>query len=198
MRWFIRRRRIKDNWRIALEAHRGHPIGRCSRLVSHNVLTHSLSFLSLCLSFPLFILTYSPWTKTLWCHPTIIVASCASWRSTLLPCLVAPSRRLFNGYVFEFYIYMTYTYMIYFSPIQPSKKYLVIPVILRLAYLPLFLFCNYQPANTQRILPVYIHNDWIYLAIAITMGFSSGYLSSLSMMYCPKYVSLTNVKVRNT
>ncbi|XP_032682773.1 equilibrative nucleoside transporter 1-like isoform X2 [Odontomachus brunneus] len=70
----------------------------------------------------------------------------------------------------------------------PSKKYLVIPVILRLAYLPLFLFCNYQPANTHRILPVYIHNDWIYLAIAVTMGFSSGYLSSLSMMYCPKMV----------
>lgn len=87
-------------------------------------------------------------------------------------------------------LYMTYFVSAYVY-IQPGKKYLVIPVILRLAYIPLFLLCNYQPANTERILPVYIYSDWVYLAIAVTMGFSSGYLSSLSMMYCPKYVSLT-------
>ncbi|XP_067205556.1 NADPH-dependent diflavin oxidoreductase 1 isoform X4 [Linepithema humile] len=70
----------------------------------------------------------------------------------------------------------------------PSKKYLVIPVVLRLAYIPLFLLCNYQPARTTRILPILINDDRIYWVIAITMGLSSGYLSSLSMMYCPRMV----------
>lgn len=69
--------------------------------------------------------------------------------------------------------------------LQPNRKYLVIPVVLRLAYIPLFLLCNYQPVGTNRILPVLINNDWVFWVIAITMGLSSGYLSSLSMMYCP-------------
>ncbi|XP_036141862.1 NADPH-dependent diflavin oxidoreductase 1-like [Monomorium pharaonis] len=70
----------------------------------------------------------------------------------------------------------------------PSRKYLIIPVVLRLAYIPLFLLCNYQPIKTERILPVLIKNDWVFWTIAITMGLSSGYLSSLSMMYCPRMV----------
>ncbi|KAG5318596.1 S29A1 protein, partial [Pseudoatta argentina] len=68
----------------------------------------------------------------------------------------------------------------------PSRKYLVIPVILRIVYIPLFLICNYQPMGVERILPVLIKNDWVFWVIAITMGLSSGYLSSLSMMYCPR------------
>uniref|UniRef100_A0A1B0D6E7 Equilibrative nucleoside transporter n=3 Tax=Phlebotomus papatasi TaxID=29031 RepID=A0A1B0D6E7_PHLPP len=70
----------------------------------------------------------------------------------------------------------------------PSPKYLWFPVILRAAFLPLFLFCNYKPLGIERILPVYITNDWAYWAIAIVMSFSSGYLSSLAMMYTSKYV----------
>ncbi|XP_077261146.1 NADPH-dependent diflavin oxidoreductase 1 isoform X2 [Temnothorax americanus] len=70
----------------------------------------------------------------------------------------------------------------------PSKRYLVIPVVLRLAYVPLFLLCNYQPAETKRILPILINDDWVFFVIAVTMGLSSGYLSSLSMMYCPRMV----------
>ncbi|XP_068984794.1 NADPH-dependent diflavin oxidoreductase 1 isoform X4 [Bombus flavifrons] len=70
----------------------------------------------------------------------------------------------------------------------PSKKYLIIPVLLRVFYIPLFLFCNYKPSGVSRVLPVYISNDWIYFLIAVTMGISSGYFSSLSMMYCPRMV----------
>nr|AXY94712.1 equilibrative nucleoside transporter ent2 [Habrobracon hebetor] len=68
----------------------------------------------------------------------------------------------------------------------PSKRFLIIPVVLRAVFIPLFLFCNYMPAN--RSLPIYINNDWIYLAIGVTMGLSSGYFSSLGMMYCPTMV----------
>ncbi|XP_055678225.1 equilibrative nucleoside transporter 1 isoform X2 [Lutzomyia longipalpis] len=70
----------------------------------------------------------------------------------------------------------------------PSPRFLVIPVVLRAAFLPLFLFCNYRPLGIERILPVFITNDWVYWSIAVVMSFSSGYLSSLGMMYTSKYV----------
>lgn len=73
-----------------------------------------------------------------------------------------------------------------FPLLQPSKKYLMIPVVLRVLYIPLFLLCNYQPKGVERVLPVYINNDWVYFFIAVTMGVTSGYFSSLSMMYCPR------------
>lgn len=58
----------------------------------------------------------------------------------------------------------------------PSKKFLIIPVLLRLAFIPLFLFCKYYPKDIQRTLPVYIDNDWAYWIIAIIMSYTSGYL----------------------
>ncbi|KAJ6637954.1 Equilibrative nucleoside transporter 3 [Pseudolycoriella hygida] len=70
----------------------------------------------------------------------------------------------------------------------PKKEYLWIPVVLRAVFIPLFLFCNYQPQGVTRIMPVYIENDWVYWVIAVLMGLSSGYLSSLGMMYAPQTV----------
>ncbi|KAK0183240.1 hypothetical protein PV327_001299 [Microctonus hyperodae] len=70
----------------------------------------------------------------------------------------------------------------------PSKKRLIIPVALRLLYIPLFLLCKYIPSSVERTLPVYIANDRVYFIIAVTMAISSGYFSSLSMMYCPSMV----------
>ncbi|XP_014284631.1 equilibrative nucleoside transporter 1 isoform X1 [Halyomorpha halys] len=68
----------------------------------------------------------------------------------------------------------------------PKPKYLWIPVILRgLIFVPLFMLCNYQPTNVDRALQVYITNDFVYLAIGILMAFTSGYFSSLAMMYNP-------------
>lgn len=71
----------------------------------------------------------------------------------------------------------------------PSAKYLVIPVTLRGIFIPLFLFCNYLPKDIVRTLPVLIKSEWTYWIIAILMSFSSGYLSSLGMMYAPQTVS---------
>lgn len=70
----------------------------------------------------------------------------------------------------------------------PSKRYLVWPVLLRFAFIPLFMFCNYLPLGVERSLPVLITNDWVYWVIAIAMSVSSGYLSSLAMMYAPSCV----------
>jgi len=70
----------------------------------------------------------------------------------------------------------------------PKARYLWIPVFLRLLYIPFYLVCNYNPIGQKRILPVYITNDWLYWITAITMGTTSGYLSSLGMMYAPRTV----------
>ncbi|XP_017860133.1 PREDICTED: equilibrative nucleoside transporter 1 [Drosophila arizonae] len=67
----------------------------------------------------------------------------------------------------------------------PKPKYLVVPVVLRVVFIPLLLFCNYVPKDIVRTLPVYITNEWVYWLIAIIMSYSSGYLSSLGMMYAP-------------
>jgi len=71
----------------------------------------------------------------------------------------------------------------------PRKERLIWPVLLRALFIPLFVFCNYRPKGIQRLLPVYITNDWSYWTIGSLMGFSSGYLSSLGMMYAPQTVA---------
>ncbi|KAF5296664.1 hypothetical protein FQR65_LT10204 [Abscondita terminalis] len=71
----------------------------------------------------------------------------------------------------------------------PGPKYLWIPAVLRFAYIPFYLLCNYQPFEDHtRALPVLINNDWAYWIVGVTMGLSSGYLSSLGMMYASKTV----------
>ncbi|KAK9752805.1 Nucleoside transporter [Popillia japonica] len=72
--------------------------------------------------------------------------------------------------------------------VWPSPKYLCIPVLCRFLYIPFYLLCNYQVDNVTRILPVYITYDWLYWIIAITMGFTSGYFSSVGMQYVPRCV----------
>lgn len=70
----------------------------------------------------------------------------------------------------------------------PSPKNLVWPVVLRIIFIPLFFFCNYHPLNITRSIPVLINNNWVYWIIAVVMSYSSGYLSSLGMMYTPQSV----------
>jgi len=68
----------------------------------------------------------------------------------------------------------------------PGPKFLVIPVLLRVLFIPFFLFCNYQPLGVTRTLPVFFENDWVYWTGAVLFGLTSGYYSSLAMMYCPR------------
>ncbi|VEN49147.1 unnamed protein product [Callosobruchus maculatus] len=72
--------------------------------------------------------------------------------------------------------------------IWPPPKWLWIPVVIRLAYIPFFLLCNYQVKSVDRVLPVLIKNDWVYWIISSTMGLTNGYFSSLAMMYTPRQV----------
>lgn len=72
---------------------------------------------------------------------------------------------------------------------QPSKRYVIVPILLRAAFVPLFFMCRYTPSDdfplANRSL-VYIENDWIFFGIAVAMGITSGYFSSVAMMFCSR------------
>jgi len=70
----------------------------------------------------------------------------------------------------------------------PGPRWLWVPVVLRLLFIPYFLLCNYDPRGVERILPVLITNDWAYWIGGLLLGVTSGYYSSLAMMYCPRTV----------
>lgn len=71
---------------------------------------------------------------------------------------------------------------------KPGPNKLFICVLLRIVFIPLFLICNYQPQGVVRVMPLLITNDWIYWFISVLFSFTSGYFSSLAMMYCSKTV----------
>ncbi|XP_032868328.1 equilibrative nucleoside transporter 3 [Amblyraja radiata] len=69
----------------------------------------------------------------------------------------------------------------------PKSRLLPILVLLRTMFLPLFIFCNYQPREHLHIVS-FAHD--IYPAIFIVvLGFTNGYLGTLPMIYGPRIVS---------
>ncbi|XP_025095094.1 equilibrative nucleoside transporter 1-like isoform X2 [Pomacea canaliculata] len=68
----------------------------------------------------------------------------------------------------------------------PGPRFVWLPVLLRAAFIPIFLLCNFRPE--ERGWPVLISNDIAYIVASILMAFTSGYFSSLCMMYGPKNV----------
>jgi len=75
----------------------------------------------------------------------------------------------------------------------PGPRFVWIPILLRGIMIPYFMFCNYRP--DKRILPVYIDNDYAYMGMAILLALTSGYFSSLVMMYAPRVVSPDKARV---
>jgi len=59
-----------------------------------------------------------------------------------------------------------------------------LPVLLRVVFIPFFMFCNFKPE--KRTLPVLFGNDYLYCFVGIVMALTSGYFSSLSMMFAPR------------
>ena len=60
-----------------------------------------------------------------------------------------------------------------------------LPILLRVLFIPFFMLSNVKPAT--RSLPILV-GDYVYCAGSIAMAFTSGYFSSLAMMYAPRYV----------
>ena len=69
---------------------------------------------------------------------------------------------------------------------QPGPRYVWLPVLLRGFFIPFFMYCNFNPDS--RTFPVFISNDVVYVIGGIIFAFTSGYFSSLCMMYAPRYV----------
>lgn len=70
----------------------------------------------------------------------------------------------------------------------PGPRFIWIPVLLRGLLIPFFLFCRFEVENKERTFPILIDNDYIYIVGGIVLAFTSGYYSSLAMMYGPKLV----------
>uniref|UniRef100_A0A0K0E115 Equilibrative nucleoside transporter n=1 Tax=Strongyloides stercoralis TaxID=6248 RepID=A0A0K0E115_STRER len=66
------------------------------------------------------------------------------------------------------------------------KKIMSIIILLRLLFIPFFIFCNFRPET--RTWSVIFTNEWWYIIGNIIMASTSGYFSSLSMMYAPQTV----------
>ncbi|KAL3077594.1 hypothetical protein niasHT_033704 [Heterodera trifolii] len=81
-----------------------------------------------------------------------------------------------------------------FSP-RPSPNYLSLPICLRLLFLPLFWFCDYQYDNLTPRRFVFIHNQWVFTVLITLMALSHGYCSSLAMVYAPKKVNESKSQV---
>uniref|UniRef100_A0A0B7AUL4 Equilibrative nucleoside transporter 1 n=3 Tax=Arion vulgaris TaxID=1028688 RepID=A0A0B7AUL4_9EUPU len=69
----------------------------------------------------------------------------------------------------------------------PKARWINIIVVLRLCFAPIMILGNFRPE--LRNLPVYLPYDSVFIVSAILFSFTSGYCSSLVMMYAPKCVA---------
>ncbi|XP_076981122.1 equilibrative nucleoside transporter 3 isoform X2 [Tamandua tetradactyla] len=69
----------------------------------------------------------------------------------------------------------------------PKSKLLPGLTLLRTVFVPLFVFCNYQPRMHVRT--VVFDSDAYPILFTALLGLSNGYLSTLALMYGPKIVS---------
>ena len=74
--------------------------------------------------------------------------------------------------------------MLNYVPKIPAK-YLWIPVLARLAFIPFFLYCNFDAENR---ISVVLFGDWVYSIGVVIFALNTGYLSSLAIYYAPKLV----------
>ncbi|KAJ1372344.1 hypothetical protein KIN20_034480 [Parelaphostrongylus tenuis] len=68
----------------------------------------------------------------------------------------------------------------------PGPKTLLIHTAARLLFIPYFMLCNYNVDD--RVMPVFFQNEWFFIIGNTIMAFTSGYYSSLAMMYAPRVV----------
>ncbi|CAJ0572699.1 unnamed protein product, partial [Mesorhabditis spiculigera] len=93
---------------------------------------------------------------------------------------------LFN--IFAFFGSLTANYVQF-----PSHEYLWIMTWARVLFIPFFMYCNYYPL--KRTLAVFFPSYYTYIVGAILMSFTSGYFSSLGMMYAPRVVDPSRARI---
>ena len=68
----------------------------------------------------------------------------------------------------------------------PAGGWIVLAMsVARIAFLPLFLFCNASPKN-RHYTSVVFDSDAVYLVLIVLFSLSSGYIGSACMMFAPK------------
>lgn len=70
----------------------------------------------------------------------------------------------------------------------PKKETLWIYTTARFAYIPFYMFVNYQLTDRTRTFPVWLENYWIVWFVNFTHGWTNGHVAGLSMMYAPSMV----------
>lgn len=91
--------------------------------------------------------------------------------------------------------YLTFNFMAMIGNVTaslwqfPNRRWLALFTSTRLLLIPLFLLCNFKPQGRVRTLPVLVDNDWVYWALSVLLGWSSGHGSSLGMMYVSSNVA---------
>ena len=73
----------------------------------------------------------------------------------------------------------------YFQVVKATGVGLPLLCFIRIGFIPLFMFCNYQP---RKHLPVYFKHDFIPVILNFFLSTSGGYLNSLCLMYGPQEV----------
>uniref|UniRef100_A0A1I7WU35 Carrier domain-containing protein n=1 Tax=Heterorhabditis bacteriophora TaxID=37862 RepID=A0A1I7WU35_HETBA len=68
----------------------------------------------------------------------------------------------------------------------PKPRWLWVPVIARVLFIPFFMLCNYQPSGIRN-LPVIFKSEWWFTIGGSIMALTCGYLSSLALIYTPRY-----------
>lgn len=66
----------------------------------------------------------------------------------------------------------------------PGPKNVVFPILLRALFIPFFMLSN-SGEKRRESAPVWFENEWTYIIGVIIFSLSSGYYSSLPMMYAP-------------
>ncbi|XP_059179041.1 equilibrative nucleoside transporter 1-like [Physella acuta] len=75
----------------------------------------------------------------------------------------------------------------------PNARWVNILVFLRIVFIPLMVLGNFRPDT--RAMTVHIGNDYVFIVVSILFSFTSGYCSSLTMMYAPKLVATNDAPI---
>ncbi|CAI4231839.1 unnamed protein product [Auanema sp. JU1783] len=68
----------------------------------------------------------------------------------------------------------------------PSPRWLFVPNLLRVVFIPFFMYCNYLPDTRKH--KVFFESEWWSFFGCTIMALTCGYLSSLALIYTPSVV----------
>ena len=79
------------------------------------------------------------------------------------------------------------------GPSKLGQVSLLLASVLRVAFIPLFMFCNVSVNN--RNTDILIHSDAVYIVFMLLFGISNGYIGNIAMMFGPNTVKDPKYKV---